>query len=297
MRASILLTALLIMCVAIVSYASRPERLKPFVDNPYLFGHGTGAYSGNLVHKFGENVDADTGSETIWDCSDLAGGADDVIPYAAAGETLYASSSDAGDAQTLTVFGVNNDFEKIESEVTLNGLAFVQIGTASDWRRVYRAFNQGSGADALAGDVYISSDNTDTDGGADGIPDDGADIRACITQGKEQTLMTVYTTAVNYVTYLTQMCSSVISPTTPTEKAARLMLMQRNNQSSVGTFRPMITWGLDSRGTGVWCKEYSPPKLIAPATDLHLHSIGSTANSHVTATFDLIEVYEPPGQL
>jgi hypothetical protein len=78
------------------------------------------------VHKFGFNAAVGTGLETVW----AEGG---LYSYLGTASTLYISSSSTDDtgagtgARTVTVSGLDNNFdEKIET-VTLNGQAGVEL--------------------------------------------------------------------------------------------------------------------------------------------------------------------------
>lgn len=264
--------------------------LERFWRNQYSIGYGDARHGATVISKFGENPDVDNGTaEDVWDCPEL--GAPVVYPFSNAAYSLYLSSSSALDTtQTISVTGLDENWDSKTFTMTIAGQTLTLIDSASSWRRVNRVFNAGSATpnDTLAGDVYLATDNTDA--GGDGIPDTLSSVKACIRQGKEQTLMAVWTAPDDYVTYIDNWCGSVVpAGTTPGEKVAKFTGYARSNSPLIGTLRPQTTFGLASRGTGMFCKRFQPPLWVPERTDLK-GTIGNDAtnNTFISATFDLL---------
>ncbi len=153
-------------------------------------------------NKFGQNLDVGASLEEVWDGSA-------VYDYlgSATFATMYISSSDSADLDmTYTVEGIDSDFNFSSITGTIDGsdgqtfVALTSGATDDKWWRVFRALN--TSGSVAAGTVYISKDNTDTAGGADGIPDDTDDIQAEIKPAAEQTLMSLFTVPVGNTAYL-----------------------------------------------------------------------------------------------
>jgi hypothetical protein len=238
---------------------------------------------GRVIHKFGRN-DEPTAADDVWDCSEAAIGAPAAYPYQAAAFTLYVSSDNAGDTtQEITVEGLDANWERATVTADLNGVTFVQVGTASDWRRVFRAYN--SSGTVFAGNIYLNDDNTDV--GGDGIPDDLTDLQACIQIGNEQTLMAMYTAADDEYTWLTQYCATVLDITPGTPGYATLIAQTRSNSPAAQTFRVQTTFGLGADGTSDRCESFNPPIYVPQRTDLKFNIEGVTLD-YVTATANIL---------
>ena len=264
--------------------------LERFWRNQYSIGYGDARHGATVVAKFGENPDVDNATaEHVWDCPEL--GAPNEYVFTHSAYTLYLSSSSAADTtQTISVSGLDENWDRQTVTLTVTGQTFAQVGSASGWMRVNRAFNAGSATpdDVLAGDLYLATDNTDA--GGDGIPDTLTSIKACIRQGKEQTLMAIWTAPDDVLSYIDNWCASVVTGgASPSTKAAKFSGFARSNSPLVGTLRPQTTFGLASSGTSMVCKRFIPPLWIPERTDL-VGGIGddSTNNTFVSATFDVL---------
>lgn len=94
-----------------------------------------------IATKFGNNPDVDTATdpEDVWYFGGVYTGQplDSVTP-----ETISVSSSSSSDnstgtgARTLTLFGLDSDYNEIEETVTLNGTT--PVVTTNTWRRMFR---------------------------------------------------------------------------------------------------------------------------------------------------------------
>jgi len=138
-------------------------------------GNVTGAKS---IHKFGRNIDADTGVEDIIEQSGT-------MTYLSSPATHFISSSNAGDTtQVVTMEYLDTNWDEQSATATLNGQNQVQIGGAADVIRVNRAWVDAD----VAGDVYIAESDTLTGG----VPDTATKVRIKIAIGKNQSLNALY---------------------------------------------------------------------------------------------------------
>ncbi len=124
------------------------------------------------IQKVGQNPVIASTSEELWPL----GGAH---TWLAAGTTLFITSDDAGDADTMRVMGLDANWTLQTVDVVLNGLTPVQVGDALNWVEVQRVF-QASAAPKATGDIYVA-----VAGAAYtlGVPDDTADVQAYVDMG------------------------------------------------------------------------------------------------------------------
>ena len=222
------------------------------VQEPYQLQVSKGQVAGaSSLYKFGFNPDIDGTEETIW-----SQGGDVVWPAAAF--TAFISSSSTADtsagtgAQTVTVEGLDENYAVQSITVSMNGQTQVQIGDASGWIRINRAFvvTAGSGGTA-AGTVYIAAT-----GVSSGVPT--GTIYASITDGN-QTQMTVYTVPASHTLYLDDLIFTAA-------------ISQANNYATVK---------LNTRdfGSNVF------PLAISEKTDIECRAVTSNTNNQIGASF------------
>ena len=126
---------------------------------------GTGAISGGLVadytivHKFGRIQGATSGSwQNVWDGGGL-------YPYKFTENIIapFIISTSTGDVgKTVSVTGINSDFEVVTEDVELNGTIAVPL--TKDFMIIYRVKNIGNGNDqtgSLAGNVTVEGTGAD----------------------------------------------------------------------------------------------------------------------------------------
>lgn len=248
------------------------------------------------VEKFGrsESVDTAENPATVWDGINLGG--DDQYPdnvttlpdWDDAAVTLYISSDTAGDTEPIRVQGLDADGNEQDVLVTLAGLTFTQVGAATNWRRVYRAFSVGT--TDLVGDVYIHTDSADA-AVADGIPDTpAADILAAIpaVNASNQTLMAFYTVPVDKQGLLKQWCWNVNRASTAAEKEANFELQTRETAGTgiaSQVWRTQHTFGANNRGKGRDCHDFMDPSVLPPLTDVRVRASVLVNSTDVGATF------------
>ncbi len=230
-------------------------------------GQVTGASS---LYKFGYNPDINGTEETVW-----SQGGDVVWPAAAF--TAFISSSSTADtsagtgAQTVTVEGLDENYAVQSVTVSMNGQTQVQIGDASGWIRINRAFvaTAGSGGTA-AGTVYIAAT-----GVSSGVPT--GTIYASITDGN-QTQMAVYTVPASHTLYLDDLIfTAAISQA---NNYATVKLNTRDFGSNV--FRTKFINVLQSNELVI---DFEFPLAIPEKTDIECRAVTSNTNNQIGASF------------
>jgi hypothetical protein len=231
------------------------------------------------VHKFGFYNSVDTNLTTIWS----QGG---VYSYLSAASTLYISSSSTNDtgagtgARTVTVSGLDNNFdEKIET-VTLNGQSGVELN-GSTWFRVNRIIvNTAGSGGANAGVLYVGTESAPSSG----VP---TNKYATVAIGDNQTLMCIYTIPRGYTGFITQ---KDVSASSSAGKFAILTLVAR---PFGGVFNAKDRV-LSSEGYSVI--EYSYPLKFTEKTDIEIRAQADSAGGTVTvsAALDILIIQNRP---
>jgi len=241
------------------------------VQEPYELQVSKGQVAGaSSLYKFGYNPDINGTEETIW-----SQGGDVVWPAAAF--TAFISSSSTADtiagtgAQTVTVQGLDENYATQSVTVDMNGQTQVQVGDASGWIRINRAFvvTAGSGGTA-AGTVYIAAT-----GVSSGVPT--GTIYASITDGN-QTKMAVYTVPASHTLYLDDLIfTAAISQA---NNYATVKLNTRDFGSNV--FRTKFINVLQSNELVI---DFEFPLAIPEKTDIECRAVTSNTNNQIGASF------------
>jgi len=227
----------------------------------------------SVMHKFGMNPDIDTGSvpEDIWDF----GG---VYTFSTTADIDTISSSNAGDTQEVTIYGLDENWETCVQTVTLTGRTKVTLTTSLI--RVFRMVNIGT--TDIAGIVYCYVDGDITDG----APDTPGDVRAIISDGHNQTLMAIYTIPAGKTGYLVD-AYSVISHIRSSEAA----LMRLRVRPFGSVFQTKNTSALNSNGTSYVSRKPKIPSKLLEKTDIKIQCTSVTAiNTAISAGFEIILV-------
>ena len=228
----------------------------------------------SAIHKFGRNPNIGNAPETIW----MYGG---IYSYLDVGSdsTVYAYSASSDDgpgndgAHTITVQGLDNDFNPIEETITVNGAA----STAS-FLRVYRAFVATAGALAANdGEVLIST----AAAGAGTVLADIGVIGTGTTTGLGQTQLALYTIPTGKTGYLTTWNVGVA----PMNNAVTVTLLTRELDGGA-PFRSRDI--IDTVG-GYTTQNYSIPCRLPEKTDIEVRGTGDTT-SVISSSFDIILV-------
>jgi hypothetical protein len=228
----------------------------------------------SAIHKFGRNPNVGNVPETIW----MHGG---IYQYLDVGSdsTVYAYSASSDDgpgndgAHTITVQGLDNDFNLIEETITVNGAA----STAS-FLRVYRAFVATAGVlTANDGNVLIS---TAASGGGTVLADIGV-IGSGTTTGLGQTQLALYTIPAGKTGYLTTWNIGVA----PMNNAVTVTLLARELDGSA----PFRSKDIADIVGGYTTQNYSIPLRFPEKTDIEVRGTGDTG-SVISSSFDIILV-------
>ena len=229
------------------------------------------------IHKFGRNPNIGNAPETIW----MYGGKYQYLAVGAA-STLYAYSANsedsaAGDgARTITIQGLDNNFNEIEETVTVNGAA-----TTLEFLRVYRAFVYTAGStNTNEGDVLISTGA----GGSGTVLADIGTIGTGSTFGLGQTQLALYTIPAGKSGYLTTWNVGLA----PANNKATVLLKSRELNGD-GPFR---TKDIVDLVGGYHTQNYSIPLCFPAKTDIEILASGDTS-SIISSSFDIILVDNP----
>ena len=230
------------------------------------------------IHKFGFYDSVTTNLTTIWS----QGG---VYSYLSAASTLYISSSSTADtgagtgARTVTVSGLDNNFDEKVETVTLNGQTGVELN-GSTWFRVNRiVVNTAGSGGANAGVLYVGTEASPTSG----VP---TNKYATVLAGDNQTLIGFYTVPRGYTAFLTQ---KDVSASSSAGKFAILSLVARPF-GGVFNIKDRV---LSSQGYS--SIEYPYPLKFTEKTDIEVRAQADSAGGTVTvsAALDILIIENP----
>jgi len=238
--------------------------MSQFMDMIRLPNFGLGVAKGQFddishIHKFGANFDVDNGSvpETVWS----AGG---LYPFSAftTAQTLYCLSDDDSDTSTLTIEGLDSNYDLLTETITLTGASAVT--TTNQFLRIYRMIYNGGSENA--GTITART-----------VSDSGT-IVAQIDEGLSQTLMCVYTVPRGYTAYLL-----VGDATVQKNKDAQIRFFVRPFGQSFRVAHMAELFESSYR------YDFPVPIKLTEKTDLDVRiSEVESNNTRVTANFDLI---------
>lgn len=207
------------------------------------------------IHKFGA-VPAMSNSTTgsIWDVNDT------LYPWSAfsAASTLTIAGNVADNGLSITIYGLDANYNEINETVTLSAGAAT---TTKSFIRVYRAFCSPQNTNNV--DIKVSSTTV-----------------ARITAGLAQTLMSVYTVPANYTGYLLQGTMSAQNGADATGN----MFVRYFGQSS---FRVGHSFEV-SGGGGQYLYKFGVPIAIPEKSDIDIRITTRSNNGRFTAAFDMI---------
>ncbi len=227
------------------------------------------------VFKFGFNPDIDNSLETIW----AQGG---LYSYLSSATTLYISSSSTADdaagtgARTATVSGLDANYDEVSVTVDLDGQNGVQLGSASNWIRVFRVTVDTAGSGGQnAGVIYVGDEASPSSG----VP---SNKYATVAVGDNQTLMALWTVPRGYTAYLLQ--TDVTTATTQNNKYATVHFVARENG---GVFQVKDKF---VKSESSHHQQYHIPLKFEEKTDLEFRVLGDSASADiaVSAAMDII---------
>lgn len=242
------------------------------VQEPYELQVSKGQIAGaSTLYKFGTNPDINGAEETIWST-----GGD--YPWPTAAFTAFISSSSAADtsagtgAQTVTIQGLDENYEVKSVTVNMNGQTQVQIGDAFGWLRVNRIFvaTSGSGGTA-AGTIYVANSGV-TSGVPTGI------TYGNIVQGDNQSQMSVYTVPAGFTLFLDDVTFTAAIVIANKNVTAKFVTREFGSN----TFRTRIIQTVQSN---LLVLPFDYPFSIAEKTDIECRASSDTTNVTVNASF------------
>ena len=223
------------------------------------------------IHKFGRNPNVGGAPETIW----MYGGR---YVYLTSPSTVYAHSADTDDsvsgtgARTVTIQGLNVNYESIEETVTVRS----GVASTAQFLRVFRAFVVTAGSTGTnEGDIIIST-------GAAGTGTVLADIGTVgtgTTYGLGQTQLSLYTIPAHCTGYLTAWNVGVGAY----NDSVTVSLTSREFNSAFRTRDIMDVPG------GSHVRNYSVPIKLPAKTDVEIIGIATTGTT-ISSSFDIILV-------
>ncbi len=234
---------------------------------------GLGLQQGiTTIRKFGANRDIDTGTvpESIW-----SGGG--LYPWQDTAVSLEVVSDDAADdglpvgtgARTVTVQGLDENWEPKEETITMNGLTAVNL--AGSWLRVFRAWVETAGsAKTNVGTIDIQIQV-------------GGTVLAVIEPTLGQTTMAVYTIPAGVTGFFTEVRSGVLrSSGAPIADIA--IFLRGNDQAD-------RAWRIASEFSAGKTARVAVPRPVPEMTDVVCRCLFTSAtNIQVVMEFDVIQV-------
>ena len=213
----------------------------------------------STIHKFGATPSQSINTTaSVWDKGDT------LYPWSAfdtAGVLVVAQVGSDDNGKTLTVEGLDDDFNIISEDFTLSSSGTV-TGTET-FKRVYRGYLSDGGN---VGEINVSRGGTQV-------------LR--IIAGAGQTLMAVYTVPVGYTGYLYQGIASAQSGA----DATGFMYARYN---TVGTaFRVAHTFEVAGDG-GPYNYNFAFPQELSEKTDIDVRLTTRSNNGRFTAAFDIL---------
>jgi len=243
-----------------------------------------GRVPGNGVEdKFGGNNSLSLGAAKQTLCEGCVG----LYSYSAVGaaDIISVSSDNAGDNTTLEIEGADIDGNLHTQDLVLNGQTRVALTTPlwRVWRMQVKDLDHTTG---VAGVVYIYTGTTETAG----VPPAPAE-KGRITDGDNQTLMSLYTVPLGYVGFLYR-GELGINDTSAGTDSCKLHYRSRRVAS---IFKTKKNIDCVATGSSIFQDKRSFPDPIPALTDIEITKISATAAMGAWAAFDILLVEE--GQL
>ena len=257
-----------------VSSISRIGTSEPF---ELQVSRGQIAYHKPLF-KFGNNTTVGDSVETIWSEGGLY-----VYPPTASVMTVSSSSTadtSAGTgARTVTVVGLDADYNEISETVTLNGQT--AVNTTKSYLRVNRMIVRSAGSGGANAGVIYTGTGTVTSG----VP---ANVYASINgvNGSNQSLMALWTVPAGYTAYMLQY--DVSNGTTSNTPAVCKLILAVRPYGEVFQSKDV-----KSLTTGMHVEEtFSVPQKITEKSDIEVRAISSSnsVSFDISAAFEIIYI-------
>lgn len=209
-----------------------------------------------IVHKFGANFDIDQGTdpESVWTGSG-------VYPWASlsSAQTIYCLSTDASDTTTLTLEGLDANYDEISETVTLTGTSAVT--TSNTFLRVFRMTYDATNVGTITART-VSASGT---------------VVAQIDAGYAQTLMAVYTVPAGFTAYLVALDATIDGT-----KTCQMLMYHR-------LFGKPFRIAHVAESDGHYRYDFTAPLTVPEKTDIDIRINEVSGNdARVTANFDLV---------
>ena len=225
----------------------------------------------SCVLKFGMNEDIDSGSvpEEVWSYGGVYSFPTDV-------NIVRVNSTDAGDnatgtgARTITIEGLDSNYEEVSVDLTMNGVA--GVNTTQTFTRVHRAFVKTAGSSEFnLGVITIIHQGA------------GTPIVAEIPGKMSQTQQAIYTIPAGKSGYLAAMSGAIVKKNSG---VATLEFWQRDAVNPVRRLQSSMSVSIS--GTTTYNKIF-PYKKIPEKTDVYIRCSYVSANDlAVFGNFSLI---------
>lgn len=230
---------------------------RPVVDYPFGIKVAAGEendFGLSGIQKFGYAGSVGTSFATIWE---------GVTPYpyitSAGVATLTSTDSASDDGTTISVQGLDENYELATETVTVGGAA-----STTTWLRIFRMAT----ITCNTGNVNVGT-ITATVGGT---------VRAYIGAGEGQTLMAIYTVPAGYRAYL---LSVYASPSKQKEMTVRLITRPQDNGGSFNVKAYGTAFG------AAFERKYLINEVFTAKTDIELQA-KVDATSGVSGGFELL---------
>ena len=209
-----------------------------------------------IVHKFGANFDIDqaTDPESVW----TGGG---LYPWASlsSAQTIHCLSTSASDTTTLTLEGLDANYDEISETVTLTGTSAVT--TSNTFLRVFRMTYDATNAGTITART-VSASGT---------------VVAQIDAGYAQTLMAVYTVPAGFTAYLVALDATIDGT-----KTCQMLMYHR-------LFGKPFRIAHVAESDGHYRYDFTAPLTVPEKTDIDIRINEVSGNdARVTANFDLV---------
>jgi hypothetical protein len=228
---------------------------------PYFVQVSRGLVNGHKrIFKFGHNPEIQDVEETIWD-----GGGIYTYPSSAVAMTVTSGAGATDNGVQVNVGGLDADYNEVNETVTLAGSGTAT--TTQTFLRVNRCF--------IAGSTAPTDNVTVANGGT---------TYAQITNGENQTLMTVWTVPAGYTAYLLALDATAF--TEQNNKVATLRYLTREEN---GVFRVKNKFDLFQ---AAFHQNYITPEPISEKTDIEFRAVATSSNAdlRVAASMDILYI-------
>ena len=238
-----------------------------FVNDLYVTSGKIKGHS--VIHKFGHNLDIDNSFETIWSF----GGN---YSFLESPTILKISSSDTNDssldtgARTVTIQGLNSEYNEVEELITLNGQT--AVNTQNTYLRIHRMFVETAGSSSYnEGIIYAGTGTVSS-----GVP---SNVYSEIPAQYNQTMMAVYTVPCRKTAYMTFFYAQ------PDSQASYQVQMLTGRATDSGVLR--VRNELHAfQNQAIF--NYKPYLKLEEKTDIQLRAKTSTQNVEFAGGFSLI---------